>query len=379
MHFISAPFGAGRLYTMTQNVIHYRQALHQIPELDRDLPKTMAYLRTVLTPLGCTLSSPIPGSLCAFFDFGKPDAIAFRSDADALPIQEKTALPFSSLHPGKMHACGHDAHMAMVLDLAVWLNEQNDLPHNVLLLFQPAEETTGGAKDLCQSGVLEAHGVQCVFGLHLWPALPAGVIASRKRELMSRSCEVSVTITGRSSHIAKAQEGLDALAAGVEFYRRAVALEASLPPNLYRLLKFGRMESGTVRNAVSGKTLLLGSLRAFQDEVFFGLQKGLRTIAKEVEAETGCLVSVNTNDGYPAVWNPDALYEQVRAQGIAFEELAEPVMISEDFSWYQRHLPALFFFLGCGPSPALHADDFSFDESILATGSAFWKEIAVKF
>ena len=88
-------------------IIQHRRALHQIPELDRDLPETLAYLRKVLTPLGCTLSSPIPGALCAFFDFGRADAIAFRSDADALPIQENTGLPFASRHPGKMHACGH--------------------------------------------------------------------------------------------------------------------------------------------------------------------------------------------------------------------------------------------------------------------------------
>lgn len=359
-------------------VIEYRRALHRIPELDRDLPETLAYLRSVLESLGCALFSPIPGALCAFFDFGKADAIAFRSDADALPIQEQTGLPFASTHPGKMHACGHDGHMSMVLDLAVWLDKQNDLNHNVLLIFQPAEETTGGAKDLCQSGVFEQYNVTCLFGLHLWPALPAGVVASRKKEMMSRSCEVSVTITGRSSHIAKAEEGLDALAAGVEFYRRAVALEQALSPEIYRLLKFGRMESGTVRNAVSGKTVLLGSLRAFQDEVFFGLQEGLRAIGRDIEKETGCTVDVHANDGYPAVWNPDELFDRVRNAGVDFEILDKPVMISEDFSWYQRHLPALFFFLGCGPAPALHADDFTFDESILTVGADFWKEIAEK-
>ena len=105
-------------------VIQYRRALHRIPELDRDLPETLSYLRGILSPLSCTLSSPIPGALCAFFDFGRPDAIAFRSDADALPITERTGLPFASVHPGRMHACGHDGHMAMVLDLAVWLDQQ---------------------------------------------------------------------------------------------------------------------------------------------------------------------------------------------------------------------------------------------------------------
>ena len=157
------------------------------------------------------------------------------------------------------------------------------------------------------------------------------------------------------------------------------ALEAALPPHLFRLLKFGRMESGTVRNAVSGKTVLLGSLRAFQDEVFLDLQQGLREIGQQVQADTGCQVAVHTNDGYPAVWNPDALYDRVKNLGLPFLELEKPVMISEDFSWYQRHLPALFFFLGCGPSPALHADNFAFDESILAKGAAFWKQLAGAF
>lgn len=360
------------------SVIQHRRALHRIPELDRDLPKTLAYLEGVLSPLGCALSRPCAGSLCAFFDFGQADAVAFRSDADALPIRENTGLPFASQHPGVMHACGHDGHMAMLLDLAQWLSRQPSLTHNVLLVFQAAEETTGGARELCESGIFETHRVRCIFGMHLWPDLPAGTIASRKNELMSRSCEVSVEITGRSSHIAKAQEGIDALEAGVEFYRRAMALEQSLPPEVFRLLKFGRMESGTVRNAVSGKTLLLGSLRAFQDEIFFALRDGLTDIGRAVAAESGCAVSVHTNDGYPAVWNPPALYDAVRRWGLEFQALEKPVMIAEDFSWYQRHLPGLFFFLGTGPSPALHADDFRFDEGILEKGAAFWKKLAAR-
>jgi len=359
-------------------VIQHRQALHQIPELDRDLPKTLAYLEEVLTPLGCTLSRPCAGCLCAFFDFGRSDAVAFRSDADALPIQEETGLPYASRHPGQMHACGHDGHMAMLLDLAQWLSAQAALPHNILLVFQGAEETTGGARDLCESGIFEARRVRCIFGMHLWPDLPAGVIASRKNELMSRSCEVSVEVLGRSSHIAKASEGIDALAAGVAFYRRALALEQSLPPEIFRLLKFGRMESGTVRNAVSGRTVLLGSLRAFQDEVFFGLRDGLRDIAQAVEAESRCTVTVHTNDGYPAVWNPPALFDAVCRWGLSFQTLDAPVMIAEDFSWYQRHLPGLFFFLGTGPSPALHAAGFSFQEELLQTGAAFWKDLVSK-
>ena len=170
------------------SAVDYRRALHRIPELDNQLPETVQLVQRILAPLPCRVFSPITGSVCAWFDAGKSDAVAFRAELDALPVTEATDLPYASVHPGRMHACGHDGHMAMVLDLAVWLDQQTALPHNVLLLFQPAEETTGGAKDLCQSGVLEAHKVQCVFGMHLWPELPAGVIASRLSLFCFKRC-----------------------------------------------------------------------------------------------------------------------------------------------------------------------------------------------
>ena len=195
-------------------LIEDRRALHRIPELDRQLPQTMAYLRASLEKLNCKVFSPMESALCAFFDFGQKDAIAFRADADALPIQERNKVDYHSQHEGCMHACGHDGHMAILLELARRLSEKKSLPHNVLLVFQPAEETTGGAKDICATGVFRAHKVQAIFGLHLWPQLPEGVIASRKNEMMARSCEVRVDVYGKSAHIAKAQEGVDALAAG---------------------------------------------------------------------------------------------------------------------------------------------------------------------
>lgn len=153
-------------------VIQYRRALHRIPELDRDLPETLSYLRGILSPLSCTLSSPIPGALCAFFDFGRPDAIAFRATPTPCPSPSGPGCPLPLSIQGACTPAATTGHMAMVLDLAVWLDQQTALPHNVLLLFQPAEETTGGAKDLCQSGVLEAHKVQCVFGMHLVAGAP---------------------------------------------------------------------------------------------------------------------------------------------------------------------------------------------------------------
>ena len=244
-------------------IIEDRRALHQIPELDRQLPETLAYLTAALAPLRCRLLRPMAGALCAYFDFGAAHTIAFRSDADALPVQ-----------------------------LARRLDRMVALPQNILLVFQPAEETTGGARDLCQTGIFQEYGIEAIFGMHLWPDLPSGVIASRRNEMMSRSCEVTVEITGRSAHIAKAAEGIDALAAGVDFYQQVMAEVDALPPEVFRLCKFGRMESGTVRNAVSAHTVLEGSLRAFQDEIFTGLQARIRAIGRDVALKMGCQVEV---------------------------------------------------------------------------------------
>ena len=253
-----------------------------------------------------------------------------------------------------MHACGHDGHMAILLELARRLNQKKDLPRNVLLVFQPAEETTGGAKDICETGVFTEYNVNAIFGLHLWPGLPAGTVASRKQELMARSCEVNVDIYGKSAHIAKADQGIDALMAGAEFYRRAVAMEQALPDHIFRLLKFGKFHSGTVRNALSAHTHMEGSLRAFQDEIFDGLASGLQKIATDVETEFGCRVNLHLNGGYPAVMNPDDLYDRA-AKTVSFDALDAPFMTAEDFSWYQKYLPGMFFFLGLGDTPALHA------------------------
>ena len=359
-------------------IMEDRRALHRIPELELNLPKTMEYLENALRGLNCTVFSPMESALCAWFDFGAKEAIAFRADADALPIQERSGAAYASTHPGRMHACGHDGHMAILLELARRLSKKESLPHNVLLVFQPGEETPGAAKLLVKTGIFSKYKVQAIFGLHLWPGLPEGMIASRAGEMMSRSCEVTVDIYGKSAHIAKAAEGNDALAAGVEFYRRAKAMEIALPKQIYRLLKFGKIQSGTVRNALSDHTHMEGSLRAFQDEVFYSLRAGLVSIGKDIERSFGCTVNIYMSEGYPAVMNPADLHKRVR-RSVGFFELDQPSMTSEDFSFYQKKMPGMFFFLGLGNTPALHADNFDFDETILLKGAEFFEDLAENF
>ena len=154
-------------------------------------------------------------------------------------------------------------------------------------------------------------------------------------------------------------------------------MERALPDHIFRLLKFGRFESGVVRNALSAHTHMEGSLRAFQDDIFEGMKEGLYSIARDLEQEYGCTVTVDINSGYPSVMNPAGLYDRVR-ETVDFVELPEPAMTAEDFAFYQRRLPGLFFFLGTGDSPALHTSNFDFDETILEKGAGFFEKLATQ-
>ena len=366
---------------MSSSVVEYRRALHRIPELDNQLPETLAYVTRVLAGLPCHLSNPIRGCVCAFFDAGKPDAVAFRADMDALPVTETAEVPYASVHPGAMHACGHDGHTAMALALAVWAAEHlAELPRNLLLVFQPSEETTGGAKLLCETGVLQKYRVRRIFAFHLWPGLPEGTVWSRPGPLMARSSEVTVSLTGKSVLISKYTEGVDAMTAGAEYLRRAYSMMEQLPPEGPSLLRFGKMTSGEVRNAISGQTRLEGSLRTYSEKMFRFCRQQLQDIGKSLAAETGCAVTVHLSDGYPAVWNHEELFAGVCA-GLGDSApalLDQPALAAEDFSFYQQEVPGVMFFLGVGDSAPLHSPAFAFDdEAILPRGVEFLQKLAL--
>ena len=350
--------------TMTE----HRRALHQIPETGWDVKETAQYIKTVLQGLSCQVFSPVENAVCAYFDFGGEHTVAFRSDMDALPLTETTGLEFSSRHPGRMHACGHDGHMAILLGLAEYVSAQKELGENVLLIFQPAEETTGGAKPLCDTGLLENYRVRRIYGLHLWPALEKGVVGSCPGAMMSRSCELSIEISGRSAHIARWQKGRDALYAGVLLLSRFYETVEGEPC----VLRFGRMDSGSVRNAVSDRTVLEGSLRTLDDEMYEDLTEEIGRICQDVAEETGCKITARQTSGYPPVTNDPALLQQARERFSL--TTVEPTYITEDFSHYQRHVPGVFFWLGTGGT-ALHRPDFDFDEDLLNVGLELFKAL----
>lgn len=394
-----------------------RRDLHGIPELSFDLPETIAYVKSVLEPLNCRIIEPCQSTVCAFFDFGAAETVAIRADMDALPVTEQTGAAFASRHPGRMHACGHDGHMAMALALATCVNDAlhsggstasgesgegigrlgvpsaTMLPRNVFFVFQPAEETTGGAKTVCDSGVFEQFNTTRIFGFHLWPDLPAGTVASRPGALLARASETTLSIEGRSSHIAKHEQGRDALLAAARFTCAVDGLMARLGEQEPCLLKFGRMESGTVRNAISSRSVVEGSLRVFSDSMFDQAKREVERCAADACGSCGCTFDLHFATGYPPVINDAGLFAEAeralasgagagagaggseadRAAGLV--ELAEPLLIAEDFAFYQQHLPGLFMLLGTGTGIPLHADTFDFDESVLVCGLRIYKRL----
>ncbi len=355
----------------TELLTKYRRDLHQIPELDFALPKTIAYVREVLEglPGKKEVFSPCESCVCCFFDRGSDHTTALRTDMDALPVRERTGVSFASRHPGQMHACGHDGHMAMALGIAQHIaGHLDELPRSVLIVFQPAEETTGGAKVVCETGVFERYHVDRIFGFHLWPDLPEGTIASRAGGLLAASNETDVVVRGVGSHIAKASEGRDALEAAT---RALMAMYAHMDERAKEepcLLKFGNMEAGTVRNQIASEATLRGSLRTFSVDMGRRLREELPEVAAGAAGELGCTATVSFSEGYPPVVNDGRLFSLVSGELPDIETLPEPLLIAEDFAWYQQWIPGVFLLLGTGTGIPLHADTFDFDEKVLARG-----------
>ena len=251
-----------RMKQYTPQAIQFRRALHEHPELSGNEYQTTQQIRRELNrceipildefKLDTGLVAEIHG--CAP---GVEKTVAIRADMDALPVTEATGRPFASMCSGRMHACGHDGHMAMALAAAAWVDRVRsgdaegvsaaELVRNVLFVFQPAEETTGGAQRVCASGVFERLRVDRIFGFHLWPDLPQGAIASRPGALLARSSETTVTFRGVSAHIAKWREGRDALGAAARFVVGAKWLARRLEQDEPCTVRFGHLVAGICR------------------------------------------------------------------------------------------------------------------------------------
>lgn len=352
---------------------HYR-ALHRIPERAFQEYRTAAYLEQVLQAAGYAPvrvgETGLYADLCA--DPRLP-RLLFRADIDALPVTEETGLPFASETEGMMHACGHDAHAAMLLTAAVKLKDCK-LPQNIRFLFQPAEEITSGAKVVIKAGVIPENTI-AAFGFHVWPQVPEGKLVAKAGPLMASSTRIQINCTGRNAHCSKRCEGADALLTAARIATRFHEAEA-MAENDGTVLFCGKLHSGAAHNIVSAEAELVGTLRSYSERTRELVLARLEQIVREAAEEYGTQAKLNAFAYNPAVINNEELAEKV--WGLMPEAIAQydPSLAAEDFSRYQREVPGMFLWLGAGDTAPLHNGKFAVPEAVLDIGVDGWLKLA---
>jgi len=373
------PIETDRFACYLEQMRRHRRALHRIPEVGEEEYKTQSYLLDHLRLLA-------PDDLRVFADTGvravfrgngQGRVIAFRADIDALPVIEATGCSYASEHDGYMHACGHDGHMANLLTFAQWLcDHRKELKDDVVLLFQPAEETVGGAKRMIDEGALEDPHVEVIYGMHLMPDIPKGRIACCAGPLMAQTCEMDFVIHGKSAHGATPHLGTDAITAMghlLTLFQTTVA--RCVDPCQQALLTIGKVRAGTQRNILAGHAEMEGIVRTFSNKVYEGLERRIRDDLRGIEAAFGVTTEFIKRVYYPCVENDTAEFERIKALlGDCFMQ-AKPRMTAEDFSYYQLSVPGVFVFCGCmddAHAAPLHASTFDFDEEAMLPALALF-------
>lgn len=365
------------IQALLPEVTKFRQDLHQIPELGLQEFKTCYYLKQALASLGVKeVHEVLETGLVAVFASDKPGkTLAFRTDIDALPVTEESGVPFYSQHKGRMHACGHDGHMATMLGFAKYLSEHPEkIRGTIVLIFQPAEEGPGGAQLMIDAGVLDKFGVEQIVGLHVFPDFAEGVIACKKGGMMARNGEVNITVYGKSAHGAQPQQGTDAiLAAAAIIQGLHTIVSRNLSPLDSAVLTFGEIHGGDAMNIIPGKVELHGTTRAFSDTVYDTLTTRVTTLASEIAKAYDCYAEVDFNHMYRVVENDAKMVEALKVVAGDSYITSPPYLLAEDFSMFQQKIPGLFFFVGIKNEAKdyvypLHSSKLRFDEKNLLGG-----------
>ncbi len=362
-----------------------RRDLHRVPELSFEEYETAEYIENYLAELGIRYEKKIAKTgVVAFFE-GKSNenTIAFRADMDALSIEEKNDIYFKSTKKGKMHACGHDGHMAILLCLAKYLSKiKEKLNSNVLLIFQPAEEGPGGALPIINEGVLEKYNVREIYGLHILPDIEEGVIGIREGEVMAQTGEFDIEIKGKSAHAAQPHKSIDSMVVMSELILGFQSIVSrNIDPIEAAVLTVGKVVAGDRRNIIANTAVLEGTLRSFKTSVYSRIKERMRDYTEGLEHIHSCKIELVFRDMYPPVINDKRLTQDLIKNLHESEiQIIEPLMLAEDFSYYQRVVPGVFFFLGANNSKKnflypLHSDRFNFDEKILINGLNVYTKI----
>ncbi len=376
-----------RAAELQDEVTSWRRQIHKHPELLFDVVKTAAFVADKLREFGC--DEVVPGigrtGVVGIIRGHRPGnrTIGLRADMDALPLNETTGKPWSSTVAGKMHACGHDGHTAMLLGAAKYLAETRNFAGSVAVIFQPAEEGGGGGNLMVQDGMMERFGIAEVYGLHNLPGLPAGEFAIRKGPIMASTDEFSITVTGRGGHAAQPHRTVDPIAIATQMISSLQLIASrNADPLQSIVVSVTKFNAGFASNIIPDAATFGGTVRTLKPEMRDLAEKRLREIAAGLAAAHLAEAEVRYVRNYPVTVNHAAETAHAIEAATAIAGLdkvdpeTDPMMGGEDFSYMLNARPGAFIFLGNGESANLHNPNYDFNDEIIPHGISYWVKLA---
>lgn len=378
---------------LTVRIAALRRDLHAHPELAFEETRTASVVAAHLKKLGLEVFEGIAktGVVGRLKRGTSPRAIGLRADMDALPLPELNGFPHRSRHEGRMHACGHDGHTAMLLGAAealVALGAAARFDGTVYFIFQPAEEHEGGGRVMVEEGLFERFPMQMVFGLHNWPGLPAGSIAVMEGPVMAGADRFEITIKARGAHAAMPHQGTDAILAGAALVQAFQSLVSrATDPLDAAVVSVTRFHAGHADNILPEQAVLGGTVRSLRPELQDALEAGLGRICTGIETTHRVRIELSYERGYPPTINaaePSSICREVARQVVGGEQVLthlKPSMGAEDFAYLARVVPGCYVWLGNGPGEGgcmLHSPHYDFNDEIIATGIRYWVRLVEK-
>lgn len=370
---------AQELAEIMPQVTAIRRDFHRQPELGGEEVQTKKRLMAELEALGLEVTTFHDcHAVMATLRNGEGRCVAIRADMDALPVQEETSLGFASEVPGRMHACGHDAHMALALGSAMWMSAHRDQWQGTMKwLFEPAEETFGGGRLMVEQGCMENPRVDVVIGQHMNPRYEAGTFFARPGFVSGSSDMLRLTVRGSSCHGAYPESGTDAIVIAAQVITALQTLVSRrISPFDPAVLTLGTIEGGTANNIICGEVRMKGTLRTMEPATRQRLYQEITALVRGTAQAMSGEADVDILPGYGAVYNDDACYALVEAQAAALlgqERIVRrdlPSLGVESFCYFVQHTPGVYYDLGCGEGTALHTPTFCVDEACLLPGVA---------
>ncbi len=372
---------------MHDEVTAWRRDLHEHPELLYDVHRTAGIVAEKLRAFGCDeivtgIGKTGVVGVIEGRKSGSGKVIGLRADMDALPMDEITGLPHASKTPGKMHACGHDGHTAMLLGAAKYLAETRNFDGTAVLIFQPAEEGGAGGKAMVDDGMMERWNIQEVYGMHNAPGIPVGQFATRTGPILAAADFFQITLDGKGSHAAEPHKGIDILVVGANIL---LALQSIVSRNLDPLksgvVTVGTFRGGNASNVIPQKAEVVGTVRSLDPEVRDLLEKRVTEIANGIAAAYGARADVNYQRNYPVTVNHPRQTEFAArvAREVVGDDKVEanvtPVMGGEDFAFMLEARPGNVIWIGNGDTAACHHPAYDFNDSAIPHGITYWARL----